>query len=123
MRPQRIKYILLTALIIGLGLLSRRLSGLPLWLGDLLYASMMTFLLQSLFIKMNKSYVAILALAVTFLVEFSQLYQGEWIVQIRQTLLGRLVLGQGFLVSDLLAYTTGVILAYLVISHIKKGYK
>ncbi len=123
MRPQRIKYILLTALIIGLGLLSRRISGLPLWLGDLLYASMMTFLLQSLFIKMKKSYVAILALAVTFLIEFSQLYQGEWIVQIRQTLLGRLVLGQGFLVSDLLAYTTGVILAYLVISHIKKGYK
>ena len=58
------------------------------------------------------------ALAFAYAIEFSQLYQADWINQIRQTRLGGLVLGFSFLPSDLVAYTigiaTGAILDYLV---------
>ncbi len=43
-----------------------------------------------------------------FAVEFSQLYQAEWIIMIRQTKIGGLILGYGFLWSDLLCYAAGV---------------
>ena len=48
------------------------------------------------------------------MIEFSQLYQENWIIEIRNTTLGHLVLGQGFLWSDLLAYTFGSIICYIL---------
>lgn len=42
----------------------------------------------------------------------SQLYHAPWIDSIRATSLGGLVLGFGFLVSDLICYTCGVLIAY-----------
>lgn len=56
--------------------------------------------------------VAVTAGLVALLVETSQLYKGPWIVALRETLPGRLVLGQGFLPSDLVCYAVGVIVAY-----------
>ena len=44
----------------------------------------------------------------SFAVEFSQLYQAGWINAVRETHLGALVLGRGFLWSDLACYTAGV---------------
>jgi hypothetical protein len=52
--------------------------------------------------------VAGLALAISYGVEISQLYHAGWIEQIRHSLVGGLVLGQGFVWSDLLCYTVGV---------------
>ena len=43
--------------------------------------------------------------------EFSQLYRAPWIDAVRATRLGALVLGQGFLWSDLWCYAAGVTLA------------
>ncbi|CKH20539.1 Protein of uncharacterised function (DUF2809) [Streptococcus pneumoniae] len=43
----------------------------------------------------------------------SQLYHAEWIDNIRATTLGGLVLGYGFLWSDLVAYTIGVGVGFL----------
>lgn len=43
-----------------------------------------------------------------FFIEISQLYHAEWIDRIRDTSLGGLVLGYGFLWSDIEAYTLGV---------------
>lgn len=60
--------------------------------------------------------VALLSLAVCYLVEFSQLYQAPWIITIRRTLPGRLVLGHGFLWSDLLAYTAGIAAVWGIIT-------
>jgi len=48
------------------------------------------------------------ALAFAYAIEFSQLYQADWINQIRQMRLGGLVLGFSFLPSDLVAYTIGI---------------
>lgn len=47
-------------------------------------------------------------------IEASQLYQTDWINSIRGTVLGRLVLGQGFLWSDILAYIMGILLMYFI---------
>ena len=46
-------------------------------------------------------------------IEVSQLYHAEWIDSIRATTLGGLVLGYGFLWSDLVAYTIGVGVGFL----------
>jgi Protein of unknown function (DUF2809). len=50
-----------------------------------------------------------MALTVCFLVEISQLIQVDWLNTLRSNRFAALVLGQGFLWSDLLAYTIGVV--------------
>ena len=57
---------------------------------------------------------AAFALAFAFSVEFLQFYHAPWIDSIRATTLGGLVLGFEFLVSDLICYSAGVLLGYLV---------
>ena len=48
-----------------------------------------------------------LALLTAFTVEISQLIRGDWLDTIRSTRLGMLLLGRGFLWSDLVAYAGG----------------
>lgn len=47
-----------------------------------------------------------------FGIEFSQLYQADWIVEIRRTVIGSLILGRGFLTIDLCRYVIGIAIAY-----------
>jgi hypothetical protein len=54
------------------------------------------------------------ALGIAALVEVSQLYRATWIVAVRASRVGALVLGRGFLWSDLLCYAVGVAGAVLV---------
>lgn len=54
------------------------------------------------------------AFAIATAIECSQLYRAPWIDAWRATTLGALVLGQGFLWSDLLCYAVGVALAAVV---------
>jgi len=48
-----------------------------------------------------------ISLALAFAVEVSQLYHAPWIDSIRSTTLGGLVLGFGFLWTDLVCYLVG----------------
>lgn len=57
---------------------------------------------------------SMIALAISFAVEFSQLYHDDWIDSIRATTFGRLVLGSGFDPLDLLAYVAGVVIVMIV---------
>ena len=50
----------------------------------------------------------IISLVLAFAVEVSQLYHAPWIDGIRNTTLGGLVLGFGFLWSDLVCYLVGI---------------
>lgn len=106
-KATRVQYCFIVLAVIALGLLSRKLP-VPLWIGDMLWALMVYFIVRVFFIKYMVSKVAIIALLFSLCIEFSQLYQAPWINSLRQTLPGRLILGQGFLWSDLLAYTLGV---------------
>ena len=56
---------------------------------------------------------AAITLALAFLVEISQLYHAPWIDAIRQTTVGGLVLGFGFLWSDLVCYSVGVMIGVI----------
>jgi len=93
---------------IFLGIMSRKIPQVPLITGDVLYAVMIYFLIRIVFPYQKVLYIIITALLVCYSIEFLQLYQGNWMVELRKTLFGRYVLGQGFLWSDILAYTFGI---------------
>ncbi|MDR6761560.1 signal transduction histidine kinase [Flavobacterium sp. 2755] len=114
MKKFRIQYFILFFCTILLGILSRKISFIPLWIGDALYAVMIYFLVR-IFLPMKKAFiVALFSLLLCYGIEFLQLYQAEWIIELRKTLFGRYVLGQGFLWSDILAYTFGIAFVFLI---------
>ena len=114
MNTSRILYFILLLLTIFLGILSRKIPSIPLCIGDFLYAVMIYFLLSILFLNKKSLQIIILSLLICYGIEFLQLYQAEWIIELRKTLFGKYVLGQGFLWSDILAYTFGVFIAFMV---------
>lgn len=76
--------------------------------GDTLWALMVFVGLGIIVRTWPTLWVVGTALCVSYAVEISQLFHGEWLDQVRQTTLGGLVLGRGFLWSDLVCYTAGV---------------
>ena len=54
------------------------------------------------------------ALIFSYSIEISQLYQAPWINAVRNTKIGALALGHGFLWSDLICYTVGIALGVLL---------
>ncbi len=113
----RLVNLLLTLLTIAAGLFSRT-SYVPdiiyPYLGDALYALMIYFLLAFLFPKLSFMRTMLICIGICFTIEICQLYQADWIQRIRATLPGRLILGQGFLYSDLVAYIGGGIAGYFL---------
>ncbi|WP_316812930.1 DUF2809 domain-containing protein [Pedobacter heparinus] len=112
---KRIIYALLVVMIIVLGILSRKITSIPLIIGDTLYAVMMFLLIRFFLIKLDYRKVALISLSVCCLIEFSQLYHASWINNTRNTTLGALVLGSGFLWSDMIAYTVGTAICIIVL--------
>ncbi|MBL0737104.1 DUF2809 domain-containing protein [Flavobacterium sp. GN10] len=113
MNKSRINYFIVFLTIILLGILSRKISFIPLWIGDFLYAVMIYILVRIFLPFKNAFLIAFLSLLICYGIEFLQLYQADWIVELRKTLLGRYVLGQGFLWEDILAYTFGIIVVFM----------
>ncbi len=109
MNKLRLKYLLCAAAVIATGLVSRKMAFIPLWIGDALWAVMVYLVMRMIFIHTSVNKIATWSLTFCFAIEISQLYQAPWINHIRSTLIGHLVLGQGFLWSDLLAYTGGIL--------------
>lgn len=106
---KRLAYLGMLLFVIVLGLLSRKLATVPLAVGDGLWA-VAVYLAWRVFIPdWQAKQVFGLALFTAFAVEFSQLLTWSWLVELRQTTLGHLLLGQGFLWSDLLAYSVGLL--------------
>lgn len=109
-------YIIAIVITILLGLSSRKYSNfIPLFIaqnaGDVMWAMMAYFGFRFLFICKSLVTAIWLSLFFCFGIEFSQLYQAEWINQIRGTFLGALILGKGFLVVDLIRYAVGIMIA------------
>ncbi|MEH7787291.1 DUF2809 domain-containing protein, partial [Bacillus thuringiensis] len=112
-KRNRVVYALFTIVVIILGLSSRKFAfALPHllndYLGDALWALMIFTGFGFLFPKTETKKLAFISLMFCYGIEASQLYHAEWIDSIRATTLGGLVLGYGFLWSDLVAYTIGV---------------
>jgi Protein of unknown function (DUF2809) len=111
----RLVYAALILVVIALGLASRAQSVqqyLPRFVseyaGDTLWALTAFLVCGFLLPKLSTWRVTVLALSFAVLIECSQLYHAPWLEALRHTRLGGLVLGFGFLWSDLLCYAAGV---------------
>lgn len=98
------KYIFVIIVIIILGLLSRKISFVPLFVWDILWAMMISYL-ALLFTNLKLIYIVYISSSICFFVEFSQLIHFELLDSIRNTTIWWLVLGRWFLWSDLIAYS------------------
>lgn len=112
-------YIAAVLVVIVLGICSRKFAdSLPLFVsnhaGDALWASMIYLGVRAIAVNHRRSWAVGISLIYSYATEFSQLYQADWINSIRSTLLGALVLGKGFLYVDLVRYTVGILLAYVI---------
>lgn len=118
MRRSRILYLILTIMTIILGLLSRKVSGLPeiisAYSGDALWALMVFLLFAFIFNKKPIIFILIISIIFSYGIELSQLYHAPWIDSIRATTLGGLILGFGFLWSDLVCYTVGIVFGVII---------
>ena len=111
----RVAYAAALLLVVAAGLGSRVFGRyLPTFVatyaGDTLYATMVFVLFGIAAPRWSTARVGGAALAVSCAIEVSQLYHAPWIDAIRATIPGALVLGYGFLWSDLACYVAGVAL-------------
>lgn len=109
----RLLYAGIIALIVAVGLPTRLIPEfLPdfvvNYLGDALWALVIFLLIGLLLTNRRTRTIFLLALVITWGIEFSQFYQADWINAIRAYKLGGLILGYTFLPSDLLMYLCGI---------------
>jgi hypothetical protein len=107
-------YAMLILIVIVAGILSRKVPGVPLIVGDMLYAVMMYLIVRFMLIRLNYWKTGIISLSVCCLIELSQLCTAPWINQLRNNNLGALVLGHSFLWSDIAAYTIRTVICVIV---------
>lgn len=112
-------YFAVTFVVILVGLASRKYGDiLPEFIaeysGDTLWAAMVYWGLRFLFSSSSIPKVAAGALLFSYCIEFSKLYQADWANIVRSTTLGALIFGHGFLWTDIICYTVGVLLSAIV---------
>jgi hypothetical protein len=102
-------------IVVGIGLASRTFARnwSPDWMllygGDALWAAALYgFLLLGLRLRSALFVFGLTVIGAT-LIEISQLYQADWIQLLRATVPFNFILGQGFLVTDLVAYVVGAL--------------
>lgn len=117
-RSPRLAYALATIATIVAGLASRELApAIPApvgpfvaaYVGDALWGAMVLFGVSTLFVQLELRRRVAIAIAYCVATELSQLYHAPWIDALRATRPGALVLGFGFLWSDVVAYVVGVV--------------
>ena len=113
-RRSPIPYLAIAACFAALALASRIYAdAFPpyVWLywGDTLWA-VMVYLVVAVALGSRSPFVAVaVAIAGMYAVEASQLYDAPWIDAVRRTRAGGLLLGHGFLWSDVACYTIGAV--------------
>ena len=118
-KRRRWVYLLAIAVLFLLGLPSRLIPQyLPdfyvNYVGDGLWAMAIFFMLGFVFRSPSTRRLVIVSLAITYAIEFSELYQADWINQLRSIKLIGLILGFTFLWSDLAMYTIGITVGALL---------
>jgi hypothetical protein len=119
MPKRRLLYFLLFLLIIPVGLATRKQ---PQWFpafiatygGDVLWSTMFFWLFRCIWPAKALLTIALYAYAFDVAIEVSQLYHAPWIDRLRGTFAGKMILGHGFLWSDLVCYLVGVLLGWLI---------
>lgn len=116
MKYKRWIYLAVTFVILLIGLASRKYGDtLPEFIaeysGDTLWAAMVYWGVRFLFPSVSILKVTAISLLFSYCIEISQLYQADWANMIRSTTLGALIFGHGFLWSDMICYTVGILLS------------
>lgn len=119
MKNKRWIYLVATFAIIVLGLASRKYGdSLPEFIakyaGDTLWAAMVYCGLRFLFPSISIIKSVAISLLFSYCIEISQLYQADWANAVRNTMLGALIFGHGFLWSDMICYTVGILLSAVI---------
>lgn len=114
-----IVYISFIIIVMILGVSSRIFGEyLPLiiskYSGDVLWALMVYLGFGFILSKGEIKKVVVASIIFSYGIEISQLYQAPWINAIRDTTIGALILGHGFLFSDLICYTIGVLIGVVL---------
>lgn len=113
-RRSRWRWLLLSLCVMLTGLASRTEAAAALpeffqdYSGDTLWALMVYCLCATAACRWPAHRIAACAIAFAYGIEFSQLFNPEWLETIRDLPGMRLVFGYGFLWSDLCCYTVGV---------------
>ncbi|MCT4617802.1 MAG: DUF2809 domain-containing protein [Marinisporobacter sp.] len=112
-------YSTLVILVIFSGLSLRAFPQyLPRWFvnyaPDTLWALMIFLLVGGMLNNKSTKAIGISSLLFCYFIEITQLYHTPWIDAIRETTIGGLILGFGFLWSDLVCYTVGISIGVLM---------
>lgn len=126
MRLRKLIYLFLFVLCAWLAIATRTHSG---WFpapvvkygGDTIWAGMFLFFLRMFFQRIVLWKLALICFALGVADETLQLYHAPWIEAIRHTRIGGLMLGFGFLWSDIICYAVGILMAYVVIVIIERS--
>ena len=109
-------FIAAAAATVVIGATSRQISWVPAWVGDLLWATTVYYLISALAPHAARWKRGAAALTFSYLIELSQLYHSPWLDRVRDHTAGHLVLGSTFSWTDLLAYAAGVALGIATIA-------
>ncbi len=101
------------------GLVSRSLGldkshFIVMYVGDVLWAGLIYYLLRWIQPKLRARTSALLAAAFCLAIELQQLSQAGWLLELRSNKMMALVLGHSYSSADLLCYATGIVLALLL---------
>ncbi|MBH5318853.1 DUF2809 domain-containing protein [Paenibacillus sp. GSMTC-2017] len=115
----RLGYLAVTNIILVAGLSTRQFAEyLPAFVashfGDALWAAMIYCGFRTLAVTKKLEWALMLSIIFCVAIECSQLYQADWINHIRDTLIGGLILGNGYLSIDLVRYGVGILVAYII---------
>jgi Protein of unknown function (DUF2809) len=117
MIKKRLYYAILTIFTMALGLGVRCLwhylpNWINIWIGDFLWAVMLYFACRTLFLNVNTRKMTMCLIVFCWVIETSQQFHTPWLDAFRDTTFGGLLLGHGFLWSDIISYTAGVLVGY-----------
>lgn len=115
----------ISILIIALGLPARFFQEyLPRWyvlyFGDFLWA-MLIYFLYALIFRLKIKQAFLIALFTAYAIEISQLFKPDWLEYLRSFKILALILGYGFLWSDIIAYSLGITVGALLDARIAIG--
>ncbi len=108
-------YLMLALITVGLGLTSRKFANhLPAILhknaGDILWATMVFFLVALLLPTLSTLRVAVITGAFSLAIECLKLAKIGWLVAFRNHPIGHLIFGSVFSYTNLLCYAVGILL-------------
>ncbi len=111
---QRITHAAIAVFLLFFSLFLRKIwAYLPyyinVWIGDYLWALMLWFVFRAMFPNVPLLRATVGLILFSWAVEISQAIHTPWLDDFRHTRLGGLLLGHGFLWSDMLAYAAGII--------------